>query len=201
MKSNFQVFPVASRGIDYVGYVTYHTHCLARKENKKKLCRQVSSLRKQGFSSEEIRIKASSRLGFMKHCNSIHLLKTINMKTFSEITNVQGNLTGGKYHIDNIIDHEIHLKDFEITQSKYKGDCLTIQYDIFEQLRDDRGQLLCNEDGSPQMGWVEHITFTGSEALIKQLKGVTLDEPCAAKIIKQPIGERNKFFYKLTDPG
>ena len=38
------------------------------------------------------------------------------------------------------------------------------------------------------------------KVLIKQLKDVVLDEPCSAKIIKQPIGDRGKCFYKITDP-
>lgn len=152
------------------------------------------------MSDEEIRIKASSRLGFMQHCNSIYLLKTLNMKTFSEVTNSSGNLTGDKYHIDDILNREIHLKGFEIKASKYKGECLIIQYDIYEQVKDKTGALLTDDDGSPKMDWVEHISFTGSEALIKQLKDVVLDEPCSAKIIKQPIGDRGKCFYKITDP-
>ena len=39
IKRNYQIFPVDVRGIDFVGYVIYHTHCLARKRNKKGLCR------------------------------------------------------------------------------------------------------------------------------------------------------------------
>lgn len=200
IKPNYQVFPVESRGVNYVGYVTFHDYCLARKQNKKNLCREVAKLRKRGMSDEEIRIKASSRLGFMQHCNSIYLLKTLNMKTFSEVTNSSGNLTGDKYHIDDILNREIHLKGFEIKASKYKGECLIIQYDIYEQVKDKTGALLTDDDGSPKMDWVEHITFTGSEALIKQLKDVVLDEPCSAKIIKQPIGDLGKCFYKITDP-
>ena len=200
IKQNYQVFPVESRGVNYVGYVTFHDYCLARKQNKKNLCREVAKLRKRGLSDDEIRIQASSRLGFMQHCNSIYLLKTLNMKTFSEVTNSGGNLTGDKYHIDDILNREIHLKGFEVKESKYKGECLIIQYDIYEQVKDKTGVLLTNEDGTPKMDWVEHISFTGSEALIKQLKDVVLDEPCSAKIIKQPIGDRGKCFYKITDP-
>ena len=97
----------------------------------------------------------------------------------------------------------IHLKRFEVGDSKFeKGKkCLTIQYDIYEQLRDSSGNPQTNEDGTPKEGWVEHITFTGSEALAKQLEGVELDEPCEAMIKKQPIGDKgNKFFYTIVDP-
>ena len=51
------------------------------------------------------------------------------------------------------------------------------------------------------MAWIKHITFTGSKALIRQLDGVELAEPVAAKIIKQPIGTDGKrCFYSIVDP-
>lgn len=34
VKSNYQIFPIESRGIDWVGYVHYHTHTLLRKKIK-----------------------------------------------------------------------------------------------------------------------------------------------------------------------
>lgn len=34
VKRNYQVFPVDSRGIDFLGYVFYHTHTLLRKSLK-----------------------------------------------------------------------------------------------------------------------------------------------------------------------
>ncbi len=43
------------------------------------------------------------------------------MKTFSEVTNSSGNLTGDKYHIDDILNREIHLKGFEIKALQVQG--------------------------------------------------------------------------------
>lgn len=200
LKSNFQIYPVESRGIDFVGYVTYHTHSLARKRNKQGLCREVARLRKKGLSDEEIRLRVAARMGFMVHCNSNHLLKTLGMKKFSDIKPNQGKLTGGKYHIDAILNREIHITGFDISQSKYEGDMLTLQYEIYEQMEDGQGKVI-DDDGQPVMAWVKHITFTGSKALIRQLDGVELTEPVAAKIIKQPIGADGKrCFYSIVDP-
>lgn len=200
LKSNFQIFPVESRGIDFVGYVTYHTHSLARKRNKQGLCREVARLRKKGLSDEEIRLRVASRVGFMVHCNSNHLLKILGMKKFSDIKPNQGKLTGGKYNIDAILNREIHITGFDISQSKYEGDMLTLQYEIYEQLEDGQGKVI-DDDGQPVMAWVKHITFTGSKALMRQLDGVELTEPVAAKIIKQPIGTDGKrCFYSIVDP-
>lgn len=69
IKDNYQVFPVASRGIDYVGYVFYHTHIYLRKDIKKNLAKKVS----KGISKES----EASYMGWLKHCNSIHLTKKL----------------------------------------------------------------------------------------------------------------------------
>ena len=37
VKGNWQVFPVAARGIDFVGYVFFHTHTRMRKGIKRLL--------------------------------------------------------------------------------------------------------------------------------------------------------------------
>ena len=200
MKRNYQIFPVDARGIDFIGYVIYRTHCLARKRNKKALCREVSKMRKRGIADDDIRLALASRLGFMVHCDSKHLINILGMKKFSDIKPKQGRLTGGKYHIDTILNREIHLTGFDISQSKYDGDMLTLQYEIYEDLEDEQGKVI-DDDGNPVKGWVKHITFTGSKALMRQLDGVDITEPVAAKIIKQPIGsDGRRCFYSIVDP-
>ncbi len=72
LKPNYQIFPVEARGIDYVGYVVRHNYCLARKRNKKALCKIVAKLRHKGLTGEEIRLRVASRLGFIVHADSKH---------------------------------------------------------------------------------------------------------------------------------
>ncbi len=205
LKGNYQVFPVESRGIDFVGYVTFHTHCLARKKNKQGLCRELAKLRKAGVPEAEIMLLTASRAGFMKHCDSKHLFKVLDMKKFSDLVpKTTGNLTGTKYHIDAILNREIHLTGYKLAPSKFNNDqSLTLQYEIEEQLTetgaDGQGRPVIDDDGNPVTGWVKHITFTGSQALIRQLEGVEITEPLRAKIIKQPI-DRGRCFYKIVDP-
>lgn len=199
IKSNFQIFPVESRGIDFVGYVTRHEYALARKRNKKNLCRKVAEFRKQGLSEEQIRLKTASRVGFMIHANTNHLLQTLNlqvgMKKFSEIAG-SGKFEGSKLHIDRILNRTIRLQAFEVGASKHNAEkLLTIQYEIEEDVP--------QEDGQPKKEWIKHITFCGSKALIEQLKDTdpAEDFPVEAKIIKQLIGDSGqKFFYKFVDP-
>lgn len=69
VKGNYQVFPVAARGIDFVGYVFYHTHTLLRKSIK------------QGFARMMARnpnlLSLASYRGWTNHCNSFNLLKKL----------------------------------------------------------------------------------------------------------------------------
>lgn len=69
VKGNYQVFPVAARGIDFVGYKFYHTHTLLRKSIKKRFARMVA--RRKNPAS------VASYMGWAKHCNSNHLIKKL----------------------------------------------------------------------------------------------------------------------------
>jgi RNA-directed DNA polymerase len=69
VKQNYQVFPVKERGIDFVGYVFYHTHTLLRKSIKQNFARMIS--KRKNVAS------IASYWGWAKHCNSNHLLKKL----------------------------------------------------------------------------------------------------------------------------
>lgn len=69
IKENYQVFPVASRGIDFVGYVFFHTHILIRKQIKKNFARKLN-----GNQNDP---SIPSYLGWMGHCNARHLTKKL----------------------------------------------------------------------------------------------------------------------------
>jgi len=72
VKNNYQVFPVADRGIDFLGYVFFHTHTLLRKSIKQNFARAVA----KGATRETM----ASYKGWSKHCNSRHLLKKLEIK-------------------------------------------------------------------------------------------------------------------------
>mgnify|MGYP001169667635 CR=1 FL=1 len=69
IKSNYQVFPVAARGIDFLGYRFYHTHILLRKRIKKSFAKAVVN----GFPAPSI----ASYQGWAKHCHSKNLVKKL----------------------------------------------------------------------------------------------------------------------------
>ena len=69
VKDNYQVFPVAARGIDFVGYVFFHSHVLLRKSIKQRFARMIKKRRN--------RASIASYTGWAKHCNSKNLLKKL----------------------------------------------------------------------------------------------------------------------------
>lgn len=69
VKENYQVFPVQARGIDFVGYVFFHSHTLLRKSIKKSFARMLA-INKNAASIASYR-------GWTKHCNSKHLIKKL----------------------------------------------------------------------------------------------------------------------------
>lgn len=78
VKGNWQVFPVAARGIDFVGYVFRHTHTRMRKGIKKNFCRRVAKLNKRPKITEKSYKRGiCSWWGWAKHCDSRNLIKTL----------------------------------------------------------------------------------------------------------------------------
>ncbi len=73
VKDNHQVFPIAARGLDFVGYKFYHTHTLVRKRIKKNCARMIAKRNNPA--------SRASYKGWFKHCNSKHLIKKLFRET------------------------------------------------------------------------------------------------------------------------
>jgi retron-type reverse transcriptase len=87
IKSNWQIFPVATRGIDFVGYVFYHTHTLLRKTIKKRFCRRLARIsRRKNLTEKEFKQMICPWWGWTKYCNSINLIKKLSKVYKNEIT-------------------------------------------------------------------------------------------------------------------
>lgn len=69
VKENYQVFPVAARSIDFVGYRFYHTHTLLRKTIKQRFARMIAKNKNAA--------SVASYYGWAKHANANHLLKKL----------------------------------------------------------------------------------------------------------------------------
>lgn len=69
IKENYQIFPVASRGIDFVGYCHFHPHTRLRKTIKKRFARMVAMYPSQP--------SIASYTGWTRHADSNHLIKKL----------------------------------------------------------------------------------------------------------------------------
>lgn len=65
VKYNYQIFPINKRGIDFVGYISYHDYILLRSSIKRRFIRMI----KHNKNKKSI----SSYNGWLNHCNSINL--------------------------------------------------------------------------------------------------------------------------------
>lgn len=77
VKDNYQVFPIAARGLDFVGYKIYHTHTLIRKSIKKGFARMMANNRNPQ--------SVASYIGWAKHADSKHLLKKLTNESIPTI--------------------------------------------------------------------------------------------------------------------
>lgn len=74
IKPNYQIFPVAARGIDFIGYMMFHDHVLLRKRIKMNMRKKVKKIKEGTITSvTTIRSIIASYKGFMSHCNAYGL--------------------------------------------------------------------------------------------------------------------------------
>jgi len=72
-----QIFPVNSRGIDFLGYRTYSQYSLLRKSSYKKFRKKISLIEQKykTLKSKHVLSSIMSYLGWLMHCNSYNLLE------------------------------------------------------------------------------------------------------------------------------
>jgi RNA-directed DNA polymerase len=162
VKENYQVFPVADRGIDFVGYRYFHTHTLLRKTIKQRCAKMIA--RKNDPAS------VASYNGWMSHCNSRHLRKKLNMKNFKDLKITKATnpgFTGDKIKMDRILNRQIVVHAYKIENSKFegKGQCLHLQVEVDK---------------------VKRVVFVSGVSLMNDLRQMTSDDfPFETTIIKE----------------
>jgi RNA-directed DNA polymerase len=69
IKDNWQVFRVADRGVDVLGYRFFHTHTLIRKSTAYRLHRRIKRIGKHIPTPSEVSA-VFSYMGITSHCDS-----------------------------------------------------------------------------------------------------------------------------------
>lgn len=90
LKSNYQIFPVEARGIDFVGYVFRHDYVKIRKGVKLRLMKLVRLYKEGKISQEKFEQSVTSYFGWLKYCNSKNLLRKIYKMTGIRYTGWNG---------------------------------------------------------------------------------------------------------------
>lgn len=80
-KENWQVFPVAARGIDFLGYRFFHGYTLLRKRIAKKVLKLSRSIEKAGRITDRQYRSLLSYYGWLKYGNCLNLRR----KVYSDI--------------------------------------------------------------------------------------------------------------------
>lgn len=91
IKKNYQIFPIAynvydkrGRALNYVGYKFYRNQKLIRNRIKKNFCKKVHKINKYNITLKQYKQLISPWLGWVKHSNSKHLLKTLIKSNYYE---------------------------------------------------------------------------------------------------------------------
>ncbi len=90
LKSNYQIFPVESRGIDFAGYVFFHTYTKLRKSIKQRVLKRINKYKTGKITLEELKRGLTSYFGWLKYCDSKNLLQKIEKETGLHYSNWDG---------------------------------------------------------------------------------------------------------------
>ena len=88
VKENWQISPVDSRGIDFLGYKFFHGYMLMRKSIKQNMFRCI---KKNASDPARLMRSMASYYGWMKHCNSNNLLNKVTYEIQSRICRTSGH--------------------------------------------------------------------------------------------------------------
>ena len=110
LKPNYQIFPVDSRGIDFVGYRFYHSHTLLRKSIKVKINRLLDRYERGYIALSKLKIIMQSYFGWLKYCNSKHFLQKIEVQTRL----CYSNFIGEEELISNTYNKNIRVIDIQL---------------------------------------------------------------------------------------
>lgn len=86
IKDNHQIFPIQSRGLDFLGFVVYPSHTKLRKRNKTTFISKITKMDFQSMTEHFIRVVASY-YSLVVHADARHLwIKYTKSKTYKEFS-------------------------------------------------------------------------------------------------------------------
>lgn len=114
IKNNYQIFPVDARGINFVGYVFYHDYVLLRKSLKLNIHKLINKYNNNQIRFTVFKNSLQSYFGWMKYCNSKHLLQSVYNKCLLRFSNWTGDIS----IISNFYNKNIKIYNV-VTKNRY----------------------------------------------------------------------------------
>lgn len=146
IKKNWQIYPIAYRGISFVGYRFFTTHTLLRQNIKLKIYRLIRKLLRNKITRESFIKSMYSYYGWLKVCNSKKLLQGIYNSTGLWLSNFKGKfvkITDLKDKFVNILHVEARRRYF-IIQGLLAGvpiETITTSKIVVEQMLNETKML------------------------------------------------------------
>lgn len=116
VKSNYQIFPIDSRGVNFVGYIFYHNKTLLRKSIKIKMFKLINKYKSGKITFDELKRSFASYQGWLKFCDSKNLLRKIEQLTGLHISNWNGEKTTFRFVHNKVV----RLIELDKRKSYYK---------------------------------------------------------------------------------
>ena len=116
VKGNYQIFPVESRGIDFVGYVFRHEYRLLRKSIKTKISKLVYRYINNKISKDVFESRMTSYRGWLKFCNSKHFSDIVQHSTKYRLSTWNGELK----HITSLNNVRFYIVEIIIRQKYFE---------------------------------------------------------------------------------
>lgn len=89
VKDNWQIFPVDSRGIDFLGYRFFHKYVLLRKSIKKRIFKRIGQYRRREINKETLDKSMAAWNGWLIWCDATRLYSKI--RDLINKINIQNN--------------------------------------------------------------------------------------------------------------
>jgi hypothetical protein len=102
VKGNWQVFPLASRGLDFIGYRFWPSHILVRKKTVLRLKRRLRI--KRPTLNEALRVNHAARsfAGWLRYADTVRLWRTVIQPALGEV-----NAYASRFRASQAIHHHL----------------------------------------------------------------------------------------------
>lgn len=117
IKNNYKIGDINKDGIDFVGYVFKHTYIKLRKSIKIRAIKNIKYYKQNRINLEQLRRIFCSYFGWLKYCNSKHLLFKVKGQTglnFSNWNGIDSNISNFYNKNINIVGVQYYNKYYKL---------------------------------------------------------------------------------------